>query len=121
MPTLRIAQNPAADESLGRGPARAAHRDAAGPAVPDGARFGAPRLLADRLGVETLSAEPLAAADADALVKVFQGPPALHRYPARWRPAPRSCIRLLLDRQRRPGRRSLGRRARRRDAAEAPG
>ena len=43
--------------------------------------FGAPRLLADRLGVATLSAAELAAADPEELVRVFQGPPALHRYP----------------------------------------
>jgi hypothetical protein len=43
--------------------------------------FAAPRLLADRLSVDALPAEHLADADPEELVKVFQGPPALHRTP----------------------------------------
>jgi uncharacterized HhH-GPD family protein len=43
--------------------------------------FLSPSILATRLGVDRLDAAALAVHDPDALVAVFQGPPALHRYP----------------------------------------
>ena len=60
--------------------------------------FAAPRLLADRLGVDALSAADLAAADPDALTKVFQGPPALHRYPGSMADRTQQLCRLLVER-----------------------
>src|SRR3712207_3437814 len=60
--------------------------------------FGAPRLLADRLGVDVLDAGQLAALDAEELVRVFQGPPALHRYPGSMAGRTQELCRLLLDR-----------------------
>jgi uncharacterized HhH-GPD family protein len=60
--------------------------------------FGSPRLLADRLGVDRLSAEQLAGMDADELTKVFQGPPALHRYPGSMAGRTQELCRLLVER-----------------------
>jgi uncharacterized HhH-GPD family protein len=60
--------------------------------------FAAPRLLADRLGVDTLSAEDLADADPQQLAKVFQGPPALHRYPGSMAARTQEVCRLLVER-----------------------
>jgi uncharacterized HhH-GPD family protein len=60
--------------------------------------FSAPRLLADRLGVDSLAADHLATADPEALVKVFQGPPALHRYPGSMAARTQELCRLLVDR-----------------------
>jgi uncharacterized HhH-GPD family protein len=60
--------------------------------------FGAPRLLADRLGVSTLSAAELASADPEELVRVFQGPPALHRYPGSMAGRTQDLCRLLVER-----------------------
>ena len=60
--------------------------------------FGAPRLLADRLGVQTLSAVDLAAADPGELVRVFQGPSALHRYPGSMAARTQDLCRLLIER-----------------------
>ena len=60
--------------------------------------FGAPRLLADRLGVQELSAADLAAADPEQLVRVFQGPPALHRYPGSMAARTQDLCRLLVER-----------------------
>lgn len=60
--------------------------------------FAAPRLLADRLGVNGLSARQLAGTDAEELRKVFQGPPALHRYPGSMAARTQELCRLLLDR-----------------------
>jgi uncharacterized HhH-GPD family protein len=43
--------------------------------------FAGPGLIAQRLGVTELDAGALAAYDPEALVQVFRGPPAVHRYP----------------------------------------
>ena len=44
--------------------------------------FGAPLLLKQRLGVDRLDANAIAAMDPAALEEVFRAKPALHRYPA---------------------------------------
>ena len=81
MPTVTIAQDAAADELLGRDPLALLVGMLLDQQFPMGRAFGSPRLLADRLGVEALSARDLAGMDAEELVRVFKGPPALHRYP----------------------------------------
>jgi len=81
VPKLRIAQDAAADELLGRDPLALLIGMLLDQQFPMERAFGAPRLLADRLGVDGLDAARLAAVDADELTRVFQGPPALHRYP----------------------------------------
>jgi uncharacterized HhH-GPD family protein len=43
--------------------------------------FAGPGLIAQRLGVTELDAHALAAYDPEALVEIFRGPPAVHRYP----------------------------------------
>jgi uncharacterized HhH-GPD family protein len=43
--------------------------------------FAGPGLIAQRLGVTELDARELAAYDPEALVQIFRGPPAVHRYP----------------------------------------
>jgi uncharacterized HhH-GPD family protein len=60
--------------------------------------FGAPRLLADRLGVDTLSAAQLAECDPEELLRHFQGPPALHRYPGSMATRTQDLARLLVER-----------------------
>jgi uncharacterized HhH-GPD family protein len=60
--------------------------------------FGAPRLLADRLGVDGLSAVELAGADPERLVEVFKGPPALHRYPGSMAARTQELCRVLVER-----------------------
>jgi uncharacterized HhH-GPD family protein len=118
VPTLRIAQDPAADELLGRDPLALLIGMLLDQQFPMERAFSAPRLLADRLGVDALSAEHLAAADADQLVKIFQGPPALHRYPGSMAARTQELCRLLLDRY--DGRaEGLWEEVPRRDAAEA--
>jgi uncharacterized HhH-GPD family protein len=98
VPILHIAQDDAADDLLSRDPLalligmlldQQFHMERA---------FAAPRLLADRLGVESLSAADLAAADPEALVRVFQGPPALHRYPGSMAARTQELCRLLVER-----------------------
>ena len=98
MPTLTIAQDPSADELLGRDPLALLIGMLLDQQFPMERAFGSPRLLADRLGVRTLSAADLAGMDADALVGVFQGPPALHRYPGSMAGRTQELCRLLVER-----------------------
>jgi uncharacterized HhH-GPD family protein len=98
VPTLTIAQDPAADELLGRDPLALLIGMLLDQQFPMERAFGAPRLLADRLGVDVLSAADLAAADPEALVRVFQGPPALHRYPGSMAARTQELCRLLVER-----------------------
>ncbi|MFQ1003793.1 HhH-GPD-type base excision DNA repair protein [Modestobacter sp. SSW1-42] len=98
MPTLRIAQDAAADELLGRDPLALLIGMLLDQQFPMERAFAAPRLLADRLGVDTLSAAQLADADPDELQRLFQGPPALHRYPGSMAARTRDLARLLVDR-----------------------
>ena len=98
MPTLRIAQDDAADELLGRDPLALLIGMLLDQQFPMERAFAAPRLLADRLGVDTLSAAQLADIDPDELQRHFQGPPALHRYPGSMAVRTRDLARLLVDR-----------------------
>ncbi len=98
MPTLRIAQDQAADQLLSRDPLALLLGMLLDQQFPMERAFGAPRLLAERLGVDTLSAADLAAADPQELVTVFRGPPALHRYPGSMAARTQDLCRLLLER-----------------------
>ena len=98
VPTLRIAQDPAADDLLSRDPLALLIGMLLDQQFPMERAFGAPRLLADRLGVDSLSAADLAAADPEALTTVFQGPPALHRYPGSMAGRTQELCRLLVER-----------------------
>jgi uncharacterized HhH-GPD family protein len=98
VPQIRIAQDPAADELLSRDPLALLIGMLLDQQFPMERAFGAPRLLADRLGVDSLDAAALAAADPEQLVKVFQGPPALHRYPGSMAARTQELCRLLVER-----------------------
>lgn len=98
VPTLRIAQDDAADELLGRDPLALLIGMLLDQQFPMERAFGAPRLLADRLGVDILSAGQLAAMDPEELVRVFQGPPALHRYPGSMAGRAQEVCRALVER-----------------------
>ncbi|MGY1755103.1 HhH-GPD-type base excision DNA repair protein [Blastococcus sp. SYSU D01042] len=98
MPTVRIAQDHAADELLGRDPLALLIGMLLDQQFPMERAFAAPRLLADRLGVEVLDAAQLAAMDPEALTAVFQGPPALHRYPGSMAGRAQELCRLLVER-----------------------
>jgi uncharacterized HhH-GPD family protein len=98
VPTLSIAQDAAADELLGRDPLALLIGMLLDQQFPMERAFGAPRLLADRLAVSELSAPALAAIDPDELTRVFQGPPALHRYPGSMAGRTQDLCRLLVER-----------------------
>jgi uncharacterized HhH-GPD family protein len=98
VPTLRIAQDDAADELLSRDPLALLVGMLLDQQFPMERAFGSPRLLADRLGVSELSAPTLAAMDPEELTRVFQGPPALHRYPGSMAGRTQDLCRLLVER-----------------------
>jgi uncharacterized HhH-GPD family protein len=81
VPQLCIAQDDAADDLLSRDPLALLLGMLLDQQFPMERAFAGPRLLADRLGVDTLDAAALAAADPEELARAFQGPPAVHRYP----------------------------------------
>jgi uncharacterized HhH-GPD family protein len=96
--TLCLAQDPAADELLSRDPLALVLGMLLDQQFPMERAFAAPRLLADRLGVDRLSAAALAGYDPDDLVRIFQGPPALHRYPGSMAARTQELCRLLIER-----------------------
>jgi uncharacterized HhH-GPD family protein len=98
VPDLRIAQDDAADELLSRDPLALLVGMLLDQQFPMERAFAAPRLLADRLGVDRLDAPTLAAADPDEMTRAFQGPPALHRYPGSMAGRTQALCRLLVDR-----------------------
>jgi uncharacterized HhH-GPD family protein len=98
MPDLRIAQDDAADELLGRDPLALVVGMMLDQQFPMERAFAGPRLLADRLGVDTLDAAALAAADPEQLVAAFRGPPAVHRYPGSMAARTQELCRLLIER-----------------------
>jgi uncharacterized HhH-GPD family protein len=98
VPTLRIAQDPAADQLLGRDPLALLIGMLLDQQFPMERAFAAPRLLADRLGVDRLDAGQLAGTDPEELTRVFQGPPALHRYPGSMAGRAQDLCRLLVER-----------------------
>ncbi|MEU4176945.1 HhH-GPD-type base excision DNA repair protein [Streptomyces sp. NPDC026589] len=79
--TLRIAQNPEADELLGRSPLAALVGMLLDQQVPMEWAFTGPYTLAERLGSDDLDAGRIAAYDPDAFTELFTTKPALHRYP----------------------------------------
>jgi len=98
VPTLRIAQDPAADELLSRDPLALLIGMLLDQQFPMERAFAGPRLIADRLGVDTLDAAAIATADPEELAKVFQGPPAVHRYPGSMAARTQELCRLLVER-----------------------
>ncbi len=98
MPTLRIAQDADADELLSRDPLALLLGMLLDQQFPMERAFGAPRLLAQRMGVDTLSAAELAGCDPEVLLRHFQGPPALHRYPGSMATRTQELARLLVER-----------------------
>ena len=98
MPTLRLTQDAAADELLGRDPLALLLGMLLDQQFPMERAFAGPRLLADRMGVDTLSAAAIADADPEQLTAWFQGPPAVHRYPGSMAGRAQAVCRLLVER-----------------------
>ncbi|MGY1711576.1 HhH-GPD-type base excision DNA repair protein [Geodermatophilus sp. SYSU D00758] len=98
MPTLRISQDDAADELLSRDPLALLIGMLLDQQFPMERAFAGPRLLADRMGADPLSAAAIADADPEQLAAWFQGPPAVHRYPGSMAARAQAVCRLLVER-----------------------
>ncbi len=79
--TVRIAQQPEADELLGRSPLAALIGMLLDQQVPMEWAFTGPYTLAGRMGSDDLDAREIAAYDPEAFTGLFTTKPALHRYP----------------------------------------
>lgn len=79
--TLRIAQQPEADELLARSPLAALVGMLLDQQVPMEWAFSGPYALAQRMGGDDLDAHEIATYDPEAFVALFTDKPALHRYP----------------------------------------
>ncbi len=79
--TLHLAQDPAADELLGRSPLAALTGMLLDQQIPMEWAFKGPRTIADRLGAEDLDAHDIAAMDPEAFAALLSEKPAVHRYP----------------------------------------
>lgn len=79
--TVRIAQQPEADELLGRSPLAALVGMLLDQQVPMEWAFTGPLTLAQRMGSDDLDAHRIAEYDPEAFTELFTGKPALHRYP----------------------------------------
>ncbi|MFI5684715.1 HhH-GPD-type base excision DNA repair protein [Streptomyces sp. NPDC051636] len=79
--TLHLAQDPEADELLGRSPLAALIGMLLDQQVPMEWAFKGPRTIADRLGAEDLDPHDIAAQDPEAFAALLSEKPAVHRYP----------------------------------------
>jgi uncharacterized HhH-GPD family protein len=79
--TLHLAQDPAADELLGRSPLAALVGMLLDQQVPMEWAFKGPRTIADRLGAADPDAQEIAAQDPEAFAALLSEKPAVHRYP----------------------------------------
>lgn len=79
--TLHLAQDPEADELLGRSPLAALVGMLLDQQVPMEWAFKGPRTIADRLGADDLDAHDIAAQDPEAFSALLSEKPAVHRYP----------------------------------------
>ncbi|HST81178.1 MAG TPA: HhH-GPD-type base excision DNA repair protein [Kineosporiaceae bacterium] len=81
MSTIRLAQQPAADELLSRDPFSLLTGMLLDQQVPMEKAFAGPRLIADRLGLVNLDPAVVADAAPEDFTAIMAGPPAVHRYP----------------------------------------
>jgi uncharacterized HhH-GPD family protein len=79
--TLHLAQDPEADELLGRSPLAALVGMLLDQQGPMEWAFKGPRTIADRLGANDLDAHDIAAQDPEAFAALLSEKPAVHRYP----------------------------------------
>ncbi|MFG3282629.1 HhH-GPD-type base excision DNA repair protein [Streptomyces sp. NPDC048111] len=79
--TLRLAQQPEADELLGRSPLAALVGMLLDQQVPMEWAFSGPYTIAQRMHVDDLDAGAIAAYDPEAFAELLKEKPAVHRYP----------------------------------------
>ncbi|MGP3773260.1 HhH-GPD-type base excision DNA repair protein [Streptomyces sp. SDT5-1] len=95
--TLHLAQEPAADELLGRSPLAALVGMLLDQQVPMEWAFAGPRTIATRMGVDDLDAYEIAARDPEAFAALLSEKPAVHRYPGSMAKRVQQLCQYLVD------------------------
>ncbi|MET8473983.1 HhH-GPD-type base excision DNA repair protein [Streptomyces sp. NPDC006422] len=95
--TLHLAQEPAADELLGRSPLAALVGMLLDQQVPMEWAFAGPRTIATRMGVDDLDAYEIAARDPEAFAALLSAKPAVHRYPGSMAKRVQQLCQYLVD------------------------
>ncbi|GAB2590875.1 HhH-GPD-type base excision DNA repair protein [Streptomyces capparidis] len=80
-PAVRLAQQPEADELLGRSPLAALVGMLLDQQIPMEWAFTGPHTIAERLGRDDLDAHEIAAHDPEGFAALLSAKPAVHRYP----------------------------------------
>jgi uncharacterized HhH-GPD family protein len=96
-PTVRLAQDQAADELLSTDPFALLTGMLLDQQVPMEKAFAGPRLIADRLGLATLDPAVVARTDPGEFTKIMTGPPAVHRYPQSMGARVQSLAQVVVD------------------------
>ncbi|MFJ8147403.1 HhH-GPD-type base excision DNA repair protein [Streptomyces sp. NPDC096048] len=95
--TLHLAQDPEADELLGRSPLAALVGMLLDQQVPMEWAFKGPSTIARRMGAEDLDAHDIAAHDPEAFAALLSAKPAVHRYPGSMAGRVQQLCRYLVD------------------------
>ncbi|MHC5259295.1 HhH-GPD-type base excision DNA repair protein [Streptomyces sp. UC4497] len=95
--TLHLAQEPAADELLGRSPLAALVGMLLDQQVPMEWAFAGPRTIATRLNTDDLDAYEIAAQDPEAFAALLSEKPAVHRYPGSMAKRVQQLCQYLVD------------------------
>ncbi|WP_405999862.1 HhH-GPD-type base excision DNA repair protein [Streptomyces sp. NBC_00829] len=96
-PTIHLAQQPEADELLGRSPLAALVGMLLDQQVPMEWAFSGPYTVAQRLGGDDLDAAEIASYDPDAFAELLKEKPAVHRYPGNMAKRVQLLCRYLVD------------------------
>ncbi|MER6617080.1 HhH-GPD-type base excision DNA repair protein [Streptomyces xantholiticus] len=95
--TIHLAQQPEADELLGRSPLAALVGMLLDQQIPMEWAFTGPYTVAQRLETDDLDAAEIAAYDPDAFTELLREKPAIHRYPASMAKRVQELCRFLVD------------------------
>ncbi|MFF4228656.1 HhH-GPD-type base excision DNA repair protein [Streptomyces sp. NPDC001820] len=96
-PTMHLAQQPEADELLGRSPLAAIVGMLLDQQVPMEWAFTGPYTIAQRMGTDDLDAAQIAAYDPDAFAELLRQKPAVHRYPGSMAKRVQQLCQYLVD------------------------
>lgn len=95
--TLRLAQQPEADELLGRSSLAALVGMLLDQQVPMEWAFSGPYTIAQRMGADDLDAHDIAVHDPDAFAELLSTKPAVHRYPGSMAKRVQQLCQYLVD------------------------
>jgi uncharacterized HhH-GPD family protein len=96
-PTIHLAQQPEADELLGRSPLAVLVGMLLDQQVPMEWAFSGPYTIAQRMGSDDLDAARIASYDPDAFAELLKQKPAVHRYPGSMAKRVQQLCQYLVD------------------------